>query len=80
MTEHETSHDPMPREEWLAFARQRAREFLDLDDLRNALSSMLSDLGKHSETRELETNARRAIQAVVDQDKPWLIAWIDGFR
>lgn len=40
------------RNEHLAWCKQRAREYLDHSDAQNALASMLSDLGKHPETKE----------------------------
>lgn len=40
------------RSEHLAWCKQRAREYLDHGDAQNALASMLSDLGKHPETKD----------------------------
>ena len=42
--------DEMTREEHLAWCKERALEYVDRNDLDNALVSMLSDLGKHEET------------------------------
>ena len=41
-----------PREEHLAWCKQRALEYLKTGDVRNALTSMMSDLGKHTETTQ----------------------------
>lgn len=41
----------MTREEHLNWCKQRAREYLDKGDTANAVASMLSDLGKHEETK-----------------------------
>lgn len=41
----------MTREEHLEWCKQRAREYLDAGDIKNALTSMMSDLEKHPETR-----------------------------
>jgi hypothetical protein len=38
------------RAEHIAWCKQRALEYVDRGDLNQALASMLSDLGKHSET------------------------------
>lgn len=38
------------RAEHLAWCKQRALEYVDRGDLKNAITSMLSDLGKHPET------------------------------
>jgi hypothetical protein len=35
------------RDEHLSWSRDRAREYLDAGDHQNAVTSMLSDLGKH---------------------------------
>ncbi len=39
----------MTRDEHLAWAKQRALEYVKIGDLENAVTSMLSDLEKHSE-------------------------------
>ena len=41
----------MNRAEHLQWCKDRALEYCDRGDFRNAMSSMLSDLGKHDETR-----------------------------
>jgi hypothetical protein len=39
------------RTEHLAWCKKRALEYVDAGDLRQAFTSMASDLGKHSETQ-----------------------------
>jgi len=41
---------PRTREEHLEFCKVRAREYLAVGDVKNAITSMLSDLDKHPET------------------------------
>lgn len=41
----------MTRAEHLEWAKQRALEYVDREDLSQALNSMMSDLGKHDELR-----------------------------
>ena len=41
----------MNRFEHLEWCKQRALEYVDSGDLANAVSSMISDLGKHSGTQ-----------------------------
>lgn len=41
----------MTRAEHLQWCKDRALEYVDRGDTRNALASMFSDLGKHPETR-----------------------------
>ena len=45
------SEDTMTRAEHLAWAKQRALEYLP-DDLNGAYSSFISDMGKHSQLRD----------------------------
>lgn len=39
------------REQHLAWCKQRAHEYLDRGDVKNAVASMMSDLEKHPETK-----------------------------
>ena len=41
------------RDEHLKWCKERALEFVDKNDLEQALSSFISDLNKHDETRNL---------------------------
>lgn len=43
--------DVVNRARHLAWAKERALEYVDAGDLTNAWASLVSDLGKHSETR-----------------------------
>lgn len=42
----------MTRDEHLAWCKQRALQYVDSGDLSGGLTSMLSDLRKHDETKE----------------------------
>lgn len=42
----------MTRDEHLQWAKGRALEYLDTGDIKGALASMFSDLGKHDGTRD----------------------------
>lgn len=42
----------MDRAEHLAWCKTRALQYVDAGDLKNAFASMMSDLGKHEETRQ----------------------------
>lgn len=44
---------PVSRKEHLDECKQRAREYLDSGDAKNAVASMISDLSKHAETADL---------------------------
>lgn len=41
----------MSRDEHLVWCKRRALEYLDRGDVKNAVTSMLSDLDKHPETK-----------------------------
>lgn len=41
----------MTRKEHLDWCKQRALEYVDMNDLQQAFASMISDLGKHPETQ-----------------------------
>jgi len=41
----------MTRTEHVEWCKERAREYLEQGDVTNAIASMLSDLGKHNETK-----------------------------
>ena len=41
----------MDRQEHLDWCKQRALKYVDMGDVNQALASMMSDLGKHDETR-----------------------------
>lgn len=45
-----TTFGGMTRDEHMAWAKQRALEYVDRSDLQNALASMGSDLRKHPDT------------------------------
>ena len=42
----------MTKAEYLAWCKQRALKYVEMNDLRNAWESMASDLGKHEETKD----------------------------
>ena len=44
------------RDEHLKWAKERALEYLDRGDLKNAVTSILSDLDQHPETRMVSQN------------------------
>lgn len=52
----------MTRQEHLHWAKERALEYVAQGDLENAVTSMLSDLDKHEETRELAQTEAMNIQ------------------
>lgn len=70
------------RDEHLAWAKQRALEYVDAGDTKNAVASMLSDLKKHPEL-EHHTGAKLGVSLLF----AGLLAtprdvrkWIEGFN
>lgn len=68
------------REEHLAWAKQRALEYVDAGELVNAVTSMGSDLDKHP---ELGCNPYLLMAGGLDAAKGDPVAvrrWVEGFR
>lgn len=68
-------------DEHLEWCKQRAREYLERGDLAHAVASMMSDLGKHPETRTRAAGLHvlAAIRAE-DGDYDFVKHYIEGFR
>ncbi len=70
----------LTREEHVKWCKERALEYLNEGDLTNAVSSMLSDLGKHAETNKLsETFSILGMMYVMNQDIKGVQRFIEGF-
>lgn len=69
----------MTRAEHIEWCKQRAREYLDKGDLRNAVASMTSDLSKHPETQCPPTVAMVGMMAVRNHDSHGVRCFIEGF-
>lgn len=71
----------MTRDEHMAWCKKRALEYLDAGDLNNAVTSMLSDLGKHPETAGIgEKLSMLGMQAMMQQDHAAGRRFIVGFN
>ena len=72
----------MTREEHLAWCKQRALEYLDAGDIKNAVTSMLSDLGKHPETAIPSGSVLNTLgmQAIMNHDDAAARRFIVGFN
>jgi hypothetical protein len=69
------------REEHLRECKRCALEYLDVGDVQNAIASMMSDLGKHDETRRLNPFIQQMGLAVAMSGDPLQARrWIEGFR
>ena len=71
----------MTRAEHLAWSKQRAREYLARHDVMNAVTSMLSDLSKHPDTKAAgESMALAGMHYIMARDVEGARRFIEGFR
>lgn len=71
----------MTRDEHLAWCKQRAREYLDQGDVKNAIASMMSDLSKHPETASVNKSmGMLGILYAAQNDLDGARRFIEGFR
>ena len=68
------------REDHLDWCKQRALELLDRGDLKSAEASMLSDLGKHSETANSQPVAAMLMTTMDLSKKDEVRKFIVGFN
>jgi hypothetical protein len=71
----------MTRAEHLAWAKQRALEYVDAGDLPNAVASMTSDLSKHEETAFFVAElGMLGMMAAGQRDREGVRRWIECFN
>jgi hypothetical protein len=70
----------MTRDEHLAWAKQRALEYLDRGDITNAITSMASDLGKCAELKYHPALMAIGMLTAMHNDSIAARRWIEGFR
>ena len=71
----------MTREEHLDWCKKRAMEYVQRGDLTNAVTSMLSDLGKHKETEPyLKWASLMGIGMLLTKDSQNVVRFIQGFN
>ena len=68
------------RDEHLAWCKQRALEYLNQHDVRNAVCSMMSDMKEHPETPINDAIAALGIIIATNEDDYEARRWIEGFR
>lgn len=72
----------MTRDEHLAWCKERANEYLARGDIKNGVTSMLSDLQKHPET-ELKPDSplgMLGMMAIMSHDPRDAKRFVDGFN
>jgi hypothetical protein len=76
-----TEKDVMTRSEHLAWAKARALEYLARGDVKEALTSMISDLNKHSATRRMASECGPLAVLLIVYHSPRLARrFIEGFQ
>ena len=71
----------MSRDEHLAWAKERALQYLDEGNLADAFSSMVSDLDKHADFRKIMAAIGPVgMLYLMNGDARNLRYWIEGFR
>jgi hypothetical protein len=72
----------MSRKDHLAWCKTRALEYVDAGELKNAVSSMLSDMTKHPETNSpaLGVLMLSAMKDVANGDTAAVRRWVEGFN
>lgn len=72
----------MTREEHLDWCKERAHKYLARGDLRNAVTSMMSNLTKHDETASLVRGEMGilGLAALMSNEADFVRRYIDGFH
>jgi hypothetical protein len=70
----------MTRDEHLAWAKQRALEYVDRGELADAVASMGGDLAKHPELGSGPYIVQLGMLRVLNGDRRGVREWIEGFR
>lgn len=70
----------MTRAEHMRWCKSRAREYVNNGDFNQAVASMISDLGKHPETKGLvEMASMLALAALMNGDRRAVSNFVEGF-
>ncbi len=70
----------MTRAEHLAWCKKRALEYVDAGELNNAITSMLSDMEKHPETKGVNPNLAMAGILFHNKSREDARRFIEGFN
>ena len=70
----------MTRAEHLEWCKKRALEYVDHGDCLNAMTSMLSDLGKHPDTKNSCEIGFMLMMTIAKHDVHATRRWITGFN
>ncbi len=70
----------MTRKEHLEWCKERAREYIKTGDYQNAIVSMISDLGKHPETKKGQDIAGFLMLTIDPTSEYDVKRFIEGFN
>lgn len=70
----------MTREQYLEDSKERAREYLREYDIKNAITSMLSDMEKREDTRPNKALYVLGIIVASNDDYNEAVRFVEGFR
>lgn len=70
----------MTRDEHVEWCKKRALEYLDRGDIKNAVTSMMSDMDKHPECRVNQALSMLGMMAIMQNDHAGARRFIEGFR
>ncbi len=70
----------MTRAEHLEWAKERALEYWSVGDLANAVTSMISDMGKHDDLKVSPLLMQLGMMELMRGDQHGVRSWIIGFN
>lgn len=69
------------REDHVEWCKENARKYLERNDIKNAVTSMMSDMSKHPETREIgKALEMLGLSAILHNDREGARRFIEGFN
>ena len=73
---------PMERSEHLAWCKRRALQYVEAGDLKQAVASMASDLGKHDDFRAIASSPLMlaGLGEAIRGDAGGVRRWVEGFN
>jgi hypothetical protein len=70
----------MNREEHVTWCKARAMEYYNLGDMKNAVTSMISDMNKREDTRVADVLIQLGMLHLANHNDREIKHWIEGFR
>ena len=70
----------MTRDQHLAWCKARAREYIEIGEIRQAVTSMMCDLAKHDDIVISSETAVLSFEVMLSNDRDKAQRFIDGFK